>query len=161
MYRHSETGLPMAGLRGVVSPQYKDGICSGKLGEEMSACISVSLPWPESALSPNSRDRWAKIAAAKSARYIAKLETFKLFTIGANDKPVYNFFVRLKISFIFHPPTHRHYDLDGLVTRCKNYQDGIFDALNNNDNQIEVIEARIKDVCAGGSVTITISEVDE
>ena len=119
--------------------------------------ISIILPWPEAALSPNSRDRWGKIKAAKDARYLAQITTIEAGNPW-NPGSRFTFDARLKISFIFHPPTHRHYDLDGLVTRCKNYQDGIFDALNNNDNQIEVIEARLKDVVAGGSVTITISE---
>jgi hypothetical protein len=113
--------------------------------------ITIILPWPESALSPNSRDRWGKIKAAKFARQTGKITILRAGYCSTPSDPV----------FTFDAPTHRHYDLDGLVTRCKNYQDGIFDALNNNDNQIEVIEARIKDVCAGGSVTITISEVDD
>ena len=120
--------------------------------------ITITLPWPDAALSPNSRDRWGKIKAAKDARQSGKITTLRAGYCSTPSDPVFTFDARLKISFIFHPPTHRHYDLDGLVTRCKNYQDGIFDALNNNDNQIEVIEARLKDVVAGGSVTITISE---
>jgi crossover junction endodeoxyribonuclease RusA len=122
--------------------------------------ISVQLPWPESALSPNSRDRWAKIAAAKSARMIGKCAVLEETSYNFSP-PLFMPETRLQISYIFHPPTRRHFDLDGLITRCKNYQDGIFDAIQNNDNQIEMIEARLKDVVHGGLVTITISEVTD
>ena len=68
---------------------------------------------------------------------------------------------RLKISFIFHPPDHKYRDLDNMVSMCKAYADGIFEAIQNNDKQIDTIEARKKDVVKGGLVTITISESEE
>jgi len=120
--------------------------------------INLVLPWPAASLSPNGRDRWGKIEAVKSARLIAKCSALALDYVSG-DAHVFQEETRLQISFIFHPPTHRHYDLDGLVSRCKAYQDGIFDALQNNDNQIEAIEARRKDVIHGGMVIITVSEV--
>jgi len=127
----------------------------------MNDPLTVSLPWPESALNPNSRDKWKKIAAVKTARSIGKCEALRSYgwattadfypALFAND-------TRLKISFIFHPPDHKYRDLDNMVAMCKAYADGIFEAIQNNDKQIDTIEARKKNVVKGGLVTITISE---
>jgi Holliday junction resolvase RusA-like endonuclease len=123
----------------------------------MNDPLTVTLPWPESALSPNSRDRWQKIAAVKTARSIGKCEVMRNYLLQDC-----HFFpeLRLKISFIFHPPDHKYRDLDNMVSMCKAYADGIFEAIQNNDKQIDTIEARKKDVVKGGLVTITISEDD-
>ena len=122
----------------------------------MNDPLTVTLPWMDKALSPNSRNQWAKIKAAKDARAWGYMAVRQNYLQG--DQPNFPDDARLQISFIFHPPDHKYRDLDNMVAMCKAYADGIFEAIQNNDKQIDTIEARKKDVVKGGSVTISISE---
>ncbi len=114
---------------------------------------SVVLPWPSAELSPNSRNRWAKIKATKAARNLA---AYELMAKGGISIPAK--IAPLAVAFRFYPPTRRAFDLDNLVSRCKAYQDGLFDALQINDHQITQLTARREDVLKNGAVEIVISE---
>ena len=113
--------------------------------------VAVELPWPDSALSANSRNRWAKIKAVTPARQMAKLTALNsrmhVIKPGIGD---------LIISMEFYPPTKRAFDLDGCITRCKAYQDGIFDALGIDDNLIVEINAKRCQVVKCGLVRIEV-----
>lgn len=93
--------------------------------------IRVFLSWPDAALSPNGRDKWAKIAAVKAARYEARIQTLAQAP-GAKlpDK------APLSVSWLFCPPDGRHYDIDNMAARAKAYLDGVADALHFNDQRI-------------------------
>jgi crossover junction endodeoxyribonuclease RusA len=113
--------------------------------------ITIELPWPDAALSPNGRLHWAKKArAVKDARSQALYTTR---TEYRQDMTAPN---TVDISMCFYPPTKRHYDLDNLQSRCKAYQDGIFQALGWNDKIIEHVETRLCQVRPGGQVIYTI-----
>jgi crossover junction endodeoxyribonuclease RusA len=114
---------------------------------------TVLLPWPASELSPNSRNQWAKIKAVKEARALAA-QTLLGETVFIPAKIP----AALKITMRFYPPTRRHFDIDGLVSRCKAYQDGLFECLGLDDNLITALEARRCDVIKNGAVEIEIKE---
>jgi hypothetical protein len=110
-----------------------------------------------SELSPNAREHWrAKATVVKSARLMAyALCAENCVKTRADDDE------ELRIVLTFHPPNKRHFDLDGLITRCKAYQDGVFDYLHLNDNLIVSLEARRGEVVKGGEVVITIVGDDD
>jgi crossover junction endodeoxyribonuclease RusA len=119
----------------------------------MSESITLVLPWPDAELSPNKRDRWRKIEAVPIARncaYILALEQAEHIGSG----------LPLKVILQFTPPDKRRYDLDGLISRCKPYLDGICQALRINDYQFTEISAtRDNCIVAGGRVVITVAEL--
>lgn len=118
--------------------------------------MSLILPWPVSELSPNSRNRWAKIKAVKAARDLAAV---LLLSEGRVCLPAK--VGGLHVIYKFYPPTRRAFDLDGLVSRCKAYQDGIFDGLGINDNLIIQLSARRCEVLKNGAVEIIICEATD
>jgi crossover junction endodeoxyribonuclease RusA len=93
--------------------------------------IEITLPWPDEKLSPNARvHHMTKAKVAKSARELAYFITRK------DNYPLYwEGNVQLELQ-IYPPEDHRKRDLDNIYAAFKAYQDGIFDALNLDDNQI-------------------------
>jgi crossover junction endodeoxyribonuclease RusA len=114
--------------------------------------MKLTLPWPSSALSPNSRSRWTKIKETVAARNLASMMLFEAgVSQAATSSP-------LIIRYRFYPPNKRHFDLDGLISRCKAYQDGIFEYFGMDDNLIVTLDARRCEVRKGGAVEVTIEE---
>jgi crossover junction endodeoxyribonuclease RusA len=115
------------------------------------ALFFIALPWPDSALSPNSRNRYKKAAAAAAARAYTYAEARNA---GAEPKglPKGN----LLIGLNFFPPDKKHRDLDNMVSMCKNQIDGLFQAFDTNDRWIVAILARRGQVLPGGLVELSI-----
>jgi hypothetical protein len=126
--------------------------------------ITVTLPFPSSALSPNGGHKtWTKTQAVKPARMLAKCELLNIINGFDGSNPFYKIYktsAPLSIFMEFNPPTKRHYDVDGMITRCKAYQDGLFEALGIDDNRIEQVSGRRREVVKGGKVTITIDYLE-
>lgn len=112
----------------------------------------IALPWPDAALSPNSRSPWAKINAAKAARADAKT------LMGDNGVRVTLPDGPLVCSYKFYPPTRRWYDDDNLIASMKPWRDGIFDYFGTNDHSIVETSGRRCEVVKGGRVVVEISE---
>jgi crossover junction endodeoxyribonuclease RusA len=124
--------------------------------EHMSETMTIVLPWPDAELSPNGRSHWGKkssaVSLARHEAYVMALEQREHIGIG---EP-------LTVLLQFTPPDKRRYDLDGLISRCKPYLDGICQALTINDYQFcEIRAVRQADIVPGGRVVITIAEVKE
>jgi crossover junction endodeoxyribonuclease RusA len=114
--------------------------------------ITVTLPWPDAALSPNARNRYARMAAVTLARAEA-------YTLALEARPAYiTQDIPLVVKWDFYPPDRRHRDIDNLISMCKAFQDGVFDAIGVNDHSINRIEADRCGVVAGGKVVITIDK---
>jgi crossover junction endodeoxyribonuclease RusA len=121
--------------------------------QKMKTYVSVLLPWPDSALSPNSRNRWAKIKAVKAAREMTEaLLAGTPFTCPTGA---------VSVSYNFYPPTRRAFDIDGLVSRIKAYQDQIFEHLGADDRQIVALFARRCEILKNGAVEITVQEANQ
>lgn len=107
----------------------------------------ICLPWPSNKLSPNGRLHWAVVAKAKKA---ARQEAWAL-TKASKAKPA----VSLHLTFC--PPDRRRYDIDGLLSRCKAYLDGIADAWGVDDNTFRLSMER-GEVVPGGRVIVEAME---
>jgi crossover junction endodeoxyribonuclease RusA len=109
--------------------------------------MTIQLPWPSRALSPNSRGHWAtKAQAVKAARTVAFYATKE-----SKMLPCVNF------TLTFHPPTNRARDLDNLVASCKAYLDGMAQAWGVNDSAFRWT-ATIGEIVPGGRVLVEAVE---
>lgn len=120
--------------------------------------LELTLPWPNTALSPNARVSWAvKAKATKAAReyaYWVTKQAARHAEISADGL--------LLLQFTFHAPTSRHRDDDNLIRMCKPFRDGIADGLSTNDHRFRTgtpIFAR--KIVAGGLVSVQITRYVE
>jgi len=93
--------------------------------------LSVWLPWPVAALSPNSRSHWSvKALAVKNARHDARI----LAMDAMKAVPVVYLPYEIPVLVTFVPNRKLHaYDYDNAQASLKAYSDGIADALGVND----------------------------
>lgn len=100
--------------------------------------IELTLPFPRSELSPNSRISWqAKMSHIKEARHEAKIIAldYKNNHQGKNWD-LYEI-ADLHPFFKFYPPDRRKRDILNLADSMKGYIDGICDGLNIDDSQFK------------------------
>lgn len=96
----------------------------------------ITLPWPDSRLSPNARVHWrAKVAPKQQARIRTAWTTvaaagFKetFHRLAESDGPI-------PITVTFYPPDKRRRDDDNMVGSFKHHRDGIADALGVDDRR--------------------------
>lgn len=116
----------------------------------------IILPWPDKALSPNSRTHWAqKAKAAKAARQLGRLATL-LSIYGNNQFEGYEGKLHLWIDY--YAKTRNYPDADNCLSASKAYLDGIADALEVNDRRF-IHHPYVKDeTFKGGKVVIRITK---
>ena len=91
--------------------------------------VRVELPWPPKELSPNARLHWAALARAKrdyrhACLVLAKKQGVMPLRADALD-----------VSFTFHAPTRRAYDLDNALARMKAGVDALAHLLQVDDSR--------------------------
>ena len=115
--------------------------------------VTLTLPWPARALSPNGRAHiFAKHRAVKSARETAWALTME--AVGA--KPGWS---AVALHWEFHPKTRNLPDGDNAEASCKAYRDGIADALGIDDAHFTATR-EIGEPVKGGCVNVTISQIE-
>ena len=118
--------------------------------QQMQPFLSVTFPWPPSALSPNTRQHWTTLAKAKKS-YRADCY---LTAIVQGAERVGETSLHVSLKFI--PPTRRKYDLDNLLARMKAGLDGLSDAIGVDDSRWQISMSR-SDPSAPGRVIVTVS----
>ena len=116
----------------------------------MTPLFDLTLPWPPSTLSPNSRQHWAQLAKAKKA-YRGHCWV-QAISQGAHKLDA----DRLEIGLEFVPPNRRKFDLDNLLSRMKSGLDGLVDAIGVDDSRWQISLSRAEPL-APGFVHITVS----
>lgn len=114
----------------------------------------IILPWPPTALSPNARTHWAKLAKAKKAYREACAWTAKLHGAGPIKAD------RLHLTLEFVPPSRRAYDLDNCLAGAKSGLDGLADVLGVDDSRWSLTIRKAPEGEIGGMVKVRI-EKDE
>jgi Holliday junction resolvase len=117
--------------------------------------ITLVLPFPDRALSPNSHLHWSRKAkAAKAARQTANWIAREA-GIRPNDPDIP---AALKVTAIFSPPDNRPRDIDGMLSSLKSALDGIADATGVDDSKWQIAirkDAPVK----GGAVRIELEDI--
>lgn len=116
------------------------------------AVYIFSLPWPDKALSPNSRVHWAARAkAVKAARRLSFMVLRSLYpTLRVPDG------ASVHLEYVFVPPNLRRYDDDGLAARMKASRDGIADFLQVDDYRFRQHHRLSKAPTPGGEVIVKL-----
>lgn len=113
--------------------------------------IVLTLPWPGTALSPNSRVHWARLAKAKKMyRHLCWALTLEQEARVTGDGP-------LRLELTFFRPSRRSMDRDNLLARMKSGLDGVCDALKIDDKRFATVVVRVADDI-GGFVRIHIGD---
>ncbi|RUW04031.1 hypothetical protein [Mesorhizobium sp. M1A.F.Ca.IN.020.04.1.1] len=114
--------------------------------------IAITLPWPPRSLHPNARTHWARKAKdAKQARITAAWCAREAgIRKGDCDIPQ-----ALKVTAIFYPPNRHKHDLDGCLSSCKAFLDGIADAIGVDDSKWQ-LALRKEEPVKGGLVRIEL-----
>lgn len=111
-----------------------------------------NLPWPPRALWPNGRSHWSQRARlVKQFRKIA----WALTREALQRTPIYIQEGPIKIGLVFHPPTVRQRDQDGMIAACKSLLDGVADALGVNDARFK-LEPMDGAVEKGGQIVVVV-----
>ena len=93
--------------------------------------LTITLPWPNAALSPNARDRWGQIRAKKSAKnYAWGMTKAAMGPLGITYQ---SWSGPTHVTLTFHPAIDRARDLDNLIASHKAALDGIASALGVDD----------------------------
>lgn len=115
--------------------------------------ITVTLPWPDTNLSPNSRAHYHV-----KARYVSDARNAAYMAAAAqNPEKLYPpLFRHVEI----HPPDFRRRDGDNTEAMLKSAFDGIMDALGLDDNMKIITSGswHVGETRRGGEVVITIGE---
>lgn len=112
----------------------------------------ITLPWPPSELSPNSRPpHWSVHARAKK-RYRSACALTAL-SQGATKLQA----EMLQVHLTFVPPDRRARDLDNLIASMKSGLDGLADVLGVDDSRWRLAAELIVDGTVGGLVRVEVA----
>jgi crossover junction endodeoxyribonuclease RusA len=128
---------------------------TAKVSQLGNSLFFVLLPWPDKALSPNSRNKWAKIAAITAARYAANIDAR-----NAGATPGCLGSGHLVEIIRIYPPDRRWYDNTNIVASLKAAEDGIFEACATDDHKVIETRARRMNVVKGGCIGFEIFSDD-
>ncbi len=115
---------------------------------------AVTLPWPNTNLRPNAHIHHMKraklVKIARQAAHILALEA-GMKGLGWDSAHV---------RVTFHEPNRRKRDLDGMLSQCKAYFDGIADATGIDDSRWS-LQIERGEIVPGGSVVVRLSPIGE
>lgn len=113
--------------------------------------LTLTLPWPPRALSPNIRHaHWSVLARAKRLYRTACALTARQQGASQLTAP------EAAISLTFVPPDRRHRDLDNCIASMKAGLDGLADAIGIDDSRW-TLTAVIDPSQIGGFVRVEVS----
>ena len=112
--------------------------------------MNVTLPWPPSDLSPNSRVHWATLAKLKKQYRAACAWTAKAHGLGKIEAD------KLHVTLEFYAPTRRAYDLDNALARMKSGLDGLADVIGVDDSKWSLTIKKADTI--GGMVKVSIDK---
>lgn len=116
--------------------------------------ITIDLPWPPPAASPNARGHWSKTAKARKqlradAYFLTRSEAIKRDALPMESR-------KIEVTVEFHPPDARRRDLDNCIGAAKGLMDGIADAILIDDSEWTMRYPPIGEPVKGGCVRVTI-----
>lgn len=112
----------------------------------------IVLPWPDRALSPNSRGHWSKKSRA------AKAYRKACWAIAKQSGVAVDWEGEVALWLTFFPPDRRHRDDDNLIASFKSGRDGLADALGIDDKRFRLYPWVSDQVRSGGCVEAVITK---
>ena len=112
--------------------------------------MTVTLPWPPSALSPNARTHWRKKAPITKAYKEACWAIVKQSGMTVPDDG------KLDLWIEFVPPDRRHRDDDNMLSSFKAGRDGLALALGIDDKRF-ITHLSVADY-VGGMVKVRVTQ---
>ncbi|MEY2654294.1 MAG: hypothetical protein RLZZ524_1322 [Pseudomonadota bacterium] len=113
--------------------------------------LTMTLPWPPQALSPNTRHaHWSSLARAKRRFRSACSMVAKQHGAGRLESP------ELAVNISFVPPDRRRRDLDNCIAAMKSGLDGLADVLGVDDSRW-TLTATLDSSQVGGFVRVEVS----
>jgi crossover junction endodeoxyribonuclease RusA len=116
--------------------------------------VTITLPWPPRALSPNARTHWRKKAPIAKAYKQACWTLTKESKIALPESAG-----RLALWLDFYPPDHRARDDDNMIASFKSGRDGIALALGIDDKRFRTFPY-VQDKI-GGYIKVRITDMPE
>lgn len=113
--------------------------------------MRLTLPFPDTKLSPNARLHWAALSRAKASYRNACYMVARSQGAWPLDADT------LPMTITFHPPNKRRRDRDNMIAAFKAGQDGLSDALGVDDANFVPTYA-VGDPVSGGAVVIDVPE---
>lgn len=109
--------------------------------------VTVTLPWPPAALSPNgAHGHWS--SKSKAARDYKLACWAACRGIGAMDADA------VEVGVIFQPPSNRRYDLDNQLARIKQGLDAFAEAIGVDDGRWVSMTLERGDKTPGGAIHV-------
>lgn len=123
----------------------------------MSA-LTISLPWPDPALSPNRKNgkHWTAVHALKTR---AKTDAHYLTMAAVVEQGLPEFAPQIPLTLTFHTPDRRARDADNLLAASKPLIDGMAGALGVDDSRFEPIVIRRVAGKKPGSLVVEVGHV--
>lgn len=121
----------------------------------MTRTATLSLPWPDSRLSPNARGHWSKKEKPRKAAIKLAGQECIAWRVGRGWAGP------LRVTVDFYPPDRRKRDDDNVIGAFKPYRDGIAAFIGVDDAEWHVTYALHRgEPKPGGQVVVRIEEVD-
>lgn len=118
--------------------------------------MKISLPYPDSRLSPNAREDRRKIAPVRAK---ARRDGYYACIGSGAHKLRSQPSVALKITF--HPPDNCTRDLDNAYASIKSHLDGLADAMKRDDSTFHPVILDWGDKVKNGAVVVTLGAMFE
>lgn len=120
--------------------------------------ITITLPWPDPALSPNRKNgkHWAAVHALKNR---AKTDAHYLTMAAVVDQGLPEFAPQIPLTLTFHTPDRRARDADNLLAASKPLLDGMAGALGVDDSRFEPIVIRRVVGTRPGALVVEVGHV--
>lgn len=116
----------------------------------------IELPWPDKALSPNSRTHWA--TKAKAVKLARKEGYYRAMIAGYTKASFAGYDGLFHLWIDYYAKTRNYPDADNCLSASKAYLDGIADVLGVNDRRF-VYHPFVKDEThKGGKIVIRITK---
>jgi len=117
--------------------------------------VDITLPWPDSKLSPNHRGHWSVVAKAKKSYR----QQCKAIALAGGVGCLQGASGSVLVHLTFVPPDKRRRDLDNLLASMKAGLDGVADAMGIDDSKWKLAIEMADDPVEGGRVLVEVEVV--
>ena len=112
----------------------------------------IGLPWPPARLNPNASKQGSWRAKSKAASSYKNACLWEIKSQGVEHMRS----GRVDVTVTFCPPSMRRYDLDNMLSRCKQGLDAVAEAIGVDDGRWDSMTLRRGEKLKGGRVILFV-----